>query len=59
MENTGGATGTLKAKSAGTYDFGNPIEQVEAIDQAMRHYFGADRWVAVRNRLFPGLRAQG
>ena len=38
MENTGGATGTLKAKSAGTYDFGNPIEKVKAIDQAMRHY---------------------
>jgi hypothetical protein len=44
--------------AADTYDFANPIEWVKAIDRAMRHYFGGDNWLAVRNRGFPGLRTQ-
>ena len=59
MENTVYTGEALVAKSAGTYDLSNPIDLVTAIDLAMRHYFGADHWVAIRNRLFPGLRTKG
>jgi hypothetical protein len=40
----------------GTYDFAGPVELVKAIDLAMRNYFGAEHWLATRNRLLPGLR---
>jgi hypothetical protein len=39
-----------------TYDLRSSIEQVKAIDRAMRHYFNAEHWLAIRNRLFPDLR---
>ena len=59
MENSVYIREALAARSTGTYDFGSPIALVKAIDLAMRHYFGADHWVAIRNRLFPGLRTKG
>jgi hypothetical protein len=56
MENLGCTTKALTDTLIGTYDFGSSVEQVKAIDQAMRYYFNADHWLAIRNRLFPGLR---
>jgi hypothetical protein len=55
MEHTGCSADGLTARVAGTYDFGRAIEQVKAIDRAVRHYFGGDNWLAIRNRWFPGL----
>jgi hypothetical protein len=48
--------GIIEDKAVSTYDFASPLEQVEAIDQLMRQYFGAEHWLPIRNRLFPGLR---
>jgi len=45
-----------EGKALGTYDFASPVELVQAIDLTMRHYFGAEAWLAIRNRSFPGLR---
>ncbi len=56
MENTSCTAEALTESLLGTYDFRSSVEQVKAIDRAMRHYFNADHWLAVRNRLFPGLR---
>ena len=39
-----------------TYDSASPVEVVKAIDLALRQYFGEDNWLAIRDRLFPGLR---
>jgi hypothetical protein len=58
MENTVYTPEVLTASLTGTYDFGSSVEQVKAIDRAMRHYFNADHWLAIRNRLFPGLRTK-
>jgi hypothetical protein len=55
MENTECTAEALTANLAGTYDSGSSVEQVKAIDLAMRHYFNADHWLAVRNWLFPRL----
>jgi hypothetical protein len=57
MENRVCTTEAPTARCVGTYDFSKSVELVKAIDLAMRHYFGAQHWLAVRNRLFPGLRA--
>ena len=56
MENTGCTAEALRESLVGTYDFRSSVEQVKAIDRALRHYFNADHWLAIRNRLFPGLR---
>lgn len=56
METIERARAIAEARLPGTYDFASPVERIKAIDQAMRQYFGADNWVAVRNKLFPGLR---
>lgn len=48
-----------QGKVEGTYDFVDPVEQIKAIDLAMRHYFAAENWVEVRNKRFPGLRNEG
>ena len=56
MENRGCTAEALRESLVGTYDFRSSVEQVKAIDRALRHYFNADHWLAVRNRLFPGLR---
>ena len=39
-----------------TYDFANSAMVMKAVDVALSHYFGAEDWLTVRNRLFPGLR---
>jgi predicted transcriptional regulator len=56
MENTECTAEALTDRLVDTYDFRSSVEQVKAIDQALRHYFNADHWLAIRNRLFPGLR---
>jgi hypothetical protein len=56
MENTECTAEALTASLAGTYDSGSSVEQIKAIDRAMRHYFNADHWLAIQNRLFPRLR---
>jgi hypothetical protein len=56
MENAACTAEALIEGLVGTYDSRSSVEQVKAIDQALRHYFNADHWLAVRNRLFPGLR---
>ena len=56
MENRGCTAEALRESLVGTYDFRSSVEQVKAIDRAMRYYFNADHWLAIRNRLFPGLR---
>ena len=56
MENTGCTAEALTDRLVDTYDFRSSVEQVKAIDRALRHYFNADHWLAIRNRLFPGLR---
>jgi hypothetical protein len=42
-------TETLEVKALGTCDFASPAELVKSIDLAMRCYFGADDWLAIRN----------
>ena len=56
MEKSVWATEVPEIRAIGTHDFAGSIELVKAIDRAMRHYFGADHWLAMRNRLLPGLR---
>jgi hypothetical protein len=41
-------TEMLEVKAIGTYDFASPVELGKSIDLAMRHYFSADDWLAVR-----------
>jgi len=50
------ATKALEASPLGTYDFASAVEMVRAVDVAMRQYFGADNWLVIRDREFPGLR---
>ena len=38
----------------GTYDFANAIDQVKAIDEALKHYYGTENWLALRRKLQPG-----
>lgn len=49
---------TTQTEPAGTYDSASPVEVLRAVDLAMSRYFGADDWLTIRNRLFPGLRRQ-
>ena len=56
MEIGGYATDGVKVEPVGTHDFASPVEVLEAMDLAMRQYFGADDWLAIRRKLFPGLR---
>jgi hypothetical protein len=58
MENTVCTAEAPTESLVDSYDFRSPVEQVKVIDRAMRHYFNADHWLAIRNRLFPGLRNQ-
>ena len=44
----------------GTYDLAGAVERVKAVDDALKHYYGADNWLAVRQKLQPGInRYQG
>ena len=47
---------TPKLEHDDTYDFADSVVVMKAVDLALRHYFGAEDWLTVRNRLFPGLR---
>ncbi len=40
----------------GSWDEARPGEQMQAIDLAMRDYFGADDWLKARDKQYPGLR---
>jgi hypothetical protein len=53
MESCIDTTEMLEGKAIGTYDFAGPVELVKAIDRAMRRYFGADDWLAIRGRVIP------
>ena len=55
MEKDINTTKELETNHVDTYDFANPVEKVEAIDLALRHYFGTKEWSAMRSRQFPGL----
>ena len=50
------ATEGVIVEPIGTYDVASPVTVMKAVDLAMRQYFDADDWLAVRNRLFRGLR---
>lgn len=39
-----------------TYDLADSVLVMRAVDLALRQYFGAEDWLMVRNKLFPGLR---
>ncbi len=52
----GFGTSTRRLEHVDTYDFANSVMVMKAIDVALRQYFGAEDWLSVRNRLFPGLR---
>jgi hypothetical protein len=56
MENDRRATGATSLEFVGTYDFASPVEKVRAFNLAMRLYFDAADWLALRNQLSPGLR---
>lgn len=56
MENGRRATGATRLEFVGTYDFASPVEMVRAINLAMCNYFDAADWLALRDRLSPGLR---
>ena len=55
MENDIHTNKELETNHVDTYDFANPVEKVEAIDLALRHYFGTKEWSAMRSRQFPVL----
>ena len=38
----------------GSQDHAPPVAQMQTIDAIMRFYFGAEQWLAVRNRQQPG-----
>ncbi|MFQ5872906.1 MAG: hypothetical protein ACE5JL_03780 [Dehalococcoidia bacterium] len=40
----------------GTYDFANAVDRVKAIDEALKRYYGAQKWLAVRRKLQPGIK---
>ena len=56
MENGRNGTAGVMLEPVGTYDFASSVGMLKAIDLAMRQYFGADDWLAIRRKLFPGLR---
>lgn len=56
MVTEGSVPRTPKLGHADTYDFAKSAAVMQAVDLALRQYFGAEDWLPVRNRLFPGLR---
>ncbi len=40
----------------GTFDFATPVEVFREVDRGMREYYGAEDWLAIRRKLFPGLK---
>ena len=39
----------------GTYDLASAVNRVKAIDEALKHYYGAENWLAARRKLQPGI----
>ena len=39
---------------SGSYDDATPVEQMRAINLAMRAYFGTKNWLTARQRVTPG-----
>lgn len=39
---------------SGSYDDATPVEQMRAINLAMRAYFGTKNWLIARQRVTPG-----
>ena len=39
----------------GTYDLAGAVDRVKAVDEALKHYYGAEDWLAVRQKLQPGI----
>ena len=39
----------------GTYDLASAVDRVKAIDEALKYYYGAENWLAVRRKLQPGI----
>ncbi len=49
-----------EALTMGTYDLVGAVDRVKAVDDALKHYYGAENWLAVRQKLQPGInRYQG
>ena len=48
-------TSAKEALTMGTYDLASAVDRVKAIDEALKHYYGAGNWLAVRRRLQPGI----
>ena len=40
----------MLARRIGTFDHARPVEQMQAIDLALRHYFNAIDWLRERDR---------
>ena len=39
----------------GTYDLTEAVDRVKAVDEALKHYYGAENWLAARQKLQPGI----
>ena len=39
-----------------TYDSATDVDKVRAIDEALKRYYGAENWIAVRRKLQPGIK---
>ncbi len=39
----------------GTYDLAGTVDGVKAVDEALKHYYGAENWLAIRRKLQPGI----
>ena len=44
-----------EALKMGTYDLASAVDRVKAIDEALKHYYGAKNWLAIRRKLQPGI----
>ena len=55
MESNNLVNGATTQEPIGTYDFAKPTDVVREIDRALRVYFGAEDWLAIRRKLFPRL----
>ena len=38
-----------------TYDLASAVDRVKAIEEALKHYYGSENWLAVRRKLQPGI----
>ena len=40
----------------GTYEIANGVDRVKAINEVLKHYYGAENWLAIRRKLQPGIK---